>query len=227
MNFKKQRGTAIIEYVIILAFICGIGASFTSDGLTKPINSIISKVAAILDLDFDNGGGNLLAKSDGLPGMAFQGGERPFGKWTGTVAIKGMDQLLMELNPKTDYEITVDLEALRNNNLDPDKFGVALFIWSENNSDPAASFNTGGIFASQTKEEYGNKNNGAASGQYGGSTAKKILSDDGKTMTITFQTQDSAYFGMNLEYGESSKLDSISKNYQNYISLKAVPKSTT
>ena len=227
MNFKKQRGTAIIEYVIILAFICGIGASFTSDGLTKPINSIIGKVAAILDLDFDNGGGNLLAKSEGLPGMAFQGGERPFGEWGGTIAIKDKEQLLMELSPRTDYEITVDLEALRNNNLDPDKFGVALFIWSENNSDPAESFNTGGIYSSHPSVEYGNKNNGAASGQYGGSTAKKILSDDGKTMTITFQTQDSAYFGMNLEYGESSKLDSISKNYQNYISLKAVPKSTT
>ena len=54
MENKRQRGTAIIEYVIILAFICGIGASFTSDGLSKPINSIIGKVAAILDLDFDN-----------------------------------------------------------------------------------------------------------------------------------------------------------------------------
>lgn len=230
MNFKKQRGTAIIEYVIILAFICGIGASFTSDGLTKPINSIIGKVAAILDLDFDNGGGNLLAgKSDSAVEKGFQGGGG-FSYLPGVAGIGGLDGGLLELSPDTTYEISIDLEQVAQLGLDPDNIGLCIFIWDQNDFSSAANFNTGGI-KTTSNYEVTNKNNGDASGQYGGVKAYKTVSDDSKTMTISFTTKDSAYLGMNFECNTNSdrlaKTQEVANNYKNFINLKAVPKSTT
>ena len=46
-----KRGTAIVEYAIILAFAAAVGSSFTSDnGMTGSIKSIIGNVNQMLDV---------------------------------------------------------------------------------------------------------------------------------------------------------------------------------
>ena len=46
-----QRGAAITEYVVLLAFVCVIGYALldsTDDGLTKSIGAVITKVTEML-----------------------------------------------------------------------------------------------------------------------------------------------------------------------------------
>ena len=46
-----KRGTAIVEYAIILAFVAAVGSSFTSDaGMAGSIKSIIGNVNQLLGL---------------------------------------------------------------------------------------------------------------------------------------------------------------------------------
>ena len=50
----NKRGTAIIEYVILLAFVAVVGGSFLSDGLADPINGIVNNVCKVLGLAADD-----------------------------------------------------------------------------------------------------------------------------------------------------------------------------
>ena len=50
MSLQKlnKRGTAIVEYAVILAFVAVIGSSFTNDGMSGSINGIIHNVEHLL-----------------------------------------------------------------------------------------------------------------------------------------------------------------------------------
>lgn len=233
MNFKTQRGTAIIEYVIILAFICGIGASFTSDGLTKPINSIISKAAAILDLDFDNGGDNLLAKSEGTAKRTFIGGELSDGggSYTKIAIYESQNEdgscNLIPLKPDTTYEIVVDIDKMKTGfELELGKEAdLGIFIWDQSTTGKAPIGDTRDLTMSQSKEYDYYEQKMFGSGSYVGSSVSAILSDDGKTMTYSFTTKgEQSYLGMALQYSSitdrDKKMAAVAQNYQNFLTLR-------
>lgn len=233
MNFKKQRGTAIIEYVIILAFICGIGASFTSDGLTKPINSIISKVAAILDLDFDNGGGNLLAKSEGTAKRTFIGGELSDGggSYTKIAIYESQNEdgscNLIELKPDTTYEIVFDFEKMKTDyELQMNQeANLGIFIWGESTTGKAPILDSRDMDTERSFVYNFADHKMHGSGDYRNTSITATLSEDGKSVTYTFKTQNTpSYLGIALDYPalnqRDEKMATLAQNYQNFLTLR-------
>lgn len=230
MNFKKQRGTAIIEYVIILAFICGIGASFTSDGLTKPINSIIGKVAAILDLDFDNGGGNLLAKSEGASKKTFINGELQ--DWEHKIGIFESQNEdgscnLIELKPDTTYEIVFDFEKMKTDyELQmAQEANLGIFIWGESTTGKAPILDSRDMDTELSYVYKFKEHEMRGSGDYVNTTITATLSEDGKSVTYTFKTQNTpSYLGIALDYPSLNQRDKkmpiLAQNYQNFLTLR-------
>ena len=49
----NKRGTAIIEYVILLAFVAVVGSAFTNDGMSGSITNIIHNVEHLLGVATD------------------------------------------------------------------------------------------------------------------------------------------------------------------------------
>lgn len=228
MNFKTQRGTAIIEYVIILAFICGIGASFTSDGLTKPINSIISKVAAILDLDFDNGGGNLLAGNTSTKKGTFINGAFNTGV-NRKLTITGLDDQLFRLNPGTNYEITVDLTKLQKisgmSDADMTCMQLGLFAWENSTAGGTPWLDTADM-SFVTSDPVKNKLYAVPGTPYGYNTFSitPTLSADGKTMTYSFTSGNvESYASLVLNFqgvqDEQPKMNEVAPKVSEIISL--------
>ena len=235
MENKRQRGTAIIEYVIILAFICGIGASFTSDGLSKPINSIIGKVAAILDLDFDNGGGNLLAgKSEGAAKKTFINGElQDWGNKIGIFESQNEDGScnLIELKPDTTYEITFDFEKMKTDyelKMDQEA-NLGIFIWGESTTGKAPILDSRDMGTERSYVYNFEEHEMRGSGDYRNTSITATLSDDGKSITYTFKTQNTpSYLGIALDYPSLNQRDEkmpiLAQNYQNFLTLREAPK---
>ena len=230
MNFKTQRGTAIIEYVIILAFICGIGASFTSDGLTKPINSIIGKVAAMLDLDFDNSGGHLLAKSEGASKKTFINGELQ--DWEHKIGIFESQNddgscNLIELKPDTTYEIVFDFEKMKTDyELQmAQEANLGIFIWGESTTGKAPILDSRDMDTELSYVYKFKEHEMRGSGDYVNTTITATLSEDGKSVTYTFKTQNTpSYLGIALDYPalnqRDEKMATLAQNYQNFLTLR-------
>ena len=86
-----KRGTAIVEYAIILAFVAAVGSSFTSDaGMAGSIKSIIGNVNQLLGMAAGKEEGKLT-----IAGNAEQ--------WSGL--LNNLYSNLMNLNPNKDKDL--------------------------------------------------------------------------------------------------------------------------
>ena len=232
MKRLNCRGSAIIEYTVILAFIASVATSFIySDSFKDPIVQITNRVIAML-----GGNPNILeGNSVSLPGFALIGysNNAPSTKYDDRVAIVGSNSKpgqdnLIELAPNQDYEIVVDLnEFSKQTNLDQDEFELCLFLWETNDSKKVAAMDTGSM--SVVKDgEYKTKNGKGT--QYQDKSVTATYNSENNTMTYSFKTEQNAYMGMNLAYQRNQKkttdeqLKSIADTYQSYITVQKATK---
>lgn len=232
MKRLNCRGSAIIEYTVILAFIASVATSFIySDSFKDPIVQITNRVIAML-------GGNpnvLKGNSVGLPGFALIGysDNAASTKFPDRVAIVGPNSKpgqdnLIELAPNQDYEIVVDLnEFSKQTNLDQNKFELCLFLWETDDSTKKAAMDTGSMSVikdGEYKTKYGDGT------QYEGKSVTATYNSDNNTVTYSFKTEQNAYMGINLAYGRiksestNSQLQSIADTYQSYVTVQKASK---
>lgn len=227
MKRLNSRGSAIIEYTVILAFIACVATSFFyEDGFKDPVVQITNRVIALL-----GGNPNLLAgNSVGLPHAALIGDTdgQVSKDYNDRVAVMGAGSTLgndnlIQLESNQDYEIVVDLDAFTSQTgLDKDKFELCLLVWDNENSATKAGLDTGDMSATVDKT-YNTKNKGET--QYQGQSVTATYNSENNTVTYSFSTKQDAYMGMNLVYGRNNggasdaELNRIANTYQNYITV--------
>ena len=226
------RGSAIIEYTIILAFIASVATSLVySDGFKNSIVKTTNSIIALL-------GGNPNVLKDNSVGLVHAAliGDTPnqaSKTYSDRVAVAGLGTVLgndklIELESNQDYEIVVDLnEFCKQTDLDPDKFELCLLVWDNADSKTKAGLDTGDMSAT-SDATYVTKNN--ANTQYQGQSVTATYDSTNNTVTYSFKTQQDAYMGMNLVYGRNKggandeQLKKISDTYQSYVTVQKASK---
>ena len=232
MKRLNRRGSAIIEYTVILAFIASVATSFFyEDNFKDPIVHITNRVIALL-------GGNpnvLKDNSVGLVHAALIGdtANQASKPYSDRVAVAGLgtvlgDDKLIELESNQDYEIVVDLaEFHKQTGLEQDKFELCLLVWDNADSKTKAGLDTGDMSAT-SDATYATKNKGNT--QYQGQSVTATYDSTNNTVTYSFKTQQDAYMGMNLVYGRGNvgandeQLNKIANTYQSYITVQKANK---
>ena len=232
MKRLNRRGSAIIEYTVILAFIASVATSFFyEDNFKDPIVHITNRVIALL-------GGNTNVLKDNSVGLVHAAliGDTPnqaSKTYSDRVAVAGLGTVLgndklIELESNQDYEIVVDLnEFCKQTDLDPDKFELCLLVWDNADSKTKAGLDTGDMSAT-SDATYVTKNN--ANTQYQGQSVTATYDSINNTVTYSFKTQQDAYMGMNLVYGRNKggandeQLKKISDTYQSYVTVQKASK---
>ena len=232
MKRLNCRGSAIIEYTIILAFIASVATSLVySDGfknsIVKTTNSIIALLGGNPNVLKDNSVGLVHAA---LIGDTANQASKPY---SDRVAVAGLgtvlgDDKLIELESNQDYEIVVDLNEFRKQTgLEQDKFELCLLVWDNDNSKNKAGLDTGDMSAT-SDATYATKNKGNT--QYKGQSVTATYDSTNNTVTYSFKTQQDAYMGMNLVYGRGNvgandeQLNKIANTYQSYITVQKANK---
>lgn len=226
------RGSAIIEYTVILAFIASVATSFIySDGFKGPIVQITNRVIAML-------GGNpnvLKGNSVGLAHAALIGdtANQASKEYDNRVAVMGLNSTLgndnlIKLDSNQDYEIVVDLDQFyKQTSLDASKFELCLLVWDNANSQTKAGLDTGDMSAT-SDGTYKTKNSGET--QYKGQSVTANYDSENNTVTYSFSTKQDAYMGMNLVYGRNKggatddQLNKIADTYQSYVTVQKATK---
>ena len=232
MKRLNCRGSAIIEYTVILAFIASVATSFIySDSFKDPIVQITNRVIAML-------GGNpnvLKGNSVGLAHAALIGNtaNQASKEYDYRVAVMGLNSTLgndnlIKLDSNQDYEIVVDLnEFFKQTGLDADKFELCLLVWDNADSKTKAGLDTGDMSAT-SDGIYNTKNSDAT--QYKGQSVTAKYDNENNTVTYSFATKQDAYMGMNLVYGRNKggatddKLNKIAETYQSYVTVQKATK---
>ena len=227
MKRLNCRGSAIIEYTVILAFIASVATSFIySDSFKDPIVQITNRVIAML-------GGNpnvLKGNSVGLAHAALIGNtaNQASKDYSERVAVMGLNSTLgndnlIKLDSNQDYKIVVDLnEFFKQTGLDADKFELCLLVWDNADSKTKAGLDTGDMSA-KSDGIYNTKNSGET--QYKGQSVTAKYDNENNTVTYSFATKQDAYMGMNLVYGRNKggatddKLNKIAETYQSYVTV--------
>ena len=226
------RGSAIIEYTIILAFIASVATSLVySDGFKNSIVKTTNSIIALL-------GGNPNVLKDNSVGLVHAAliGDTPnqaSKTYSDRVAVAGLctvlgDDKLIELESNQDYEIVVDLNEFRKQTgLEQDKFELCLLVWDNDNSKNKAGLDTGDMSAT-SGGTYNTKNSGET--QYKGQSVTATYNSENNTVTYSFSTKQDAYMGMNLVYGRGKggandeQLNKIADTYQSYITVQKANK---
>ena len=232
MKRLNCRGSAIIEYTIILAFIASVATSLVySDGFKNSIVKTTNSIIALL-------GGNpnvLKDNSVGLVHAALIGdtANQASKEYSDRVAVAGLgtelgNDKLIKLESNQDYEIVVDLkEFSKQTGLEQDKFELCLLVWDNDNSKNKAGLDTGDMSAT-SDATYATKNKGNT--QYKGQSVTATYDSINNTVTYSFKTQQDAYMGMNLVYGRNKggandeQLKKISDTYQSYVTVQKASK---
>ena len=232
MKRLNRRGSAIIEYTVILAFIASVATSFFyEDNFKDPIVHITNRVIALL-------GGNPNVLKDNSVGLVHAAliGDTPnqaSKTYSDRVAVAGLctvlgDDKLIELESNQDYEIVVDLaEFHKQTGLEQDKFELCLLVWDNADSKTKAGLDTGDMSAT-SDATYATKNKGNT--QYKGQSVTATYDSTNNTVTYSFKTQQDAYMGMNLVYGRGNvgandeQLNKIANTYQSYITVQKANK---
>ena len=226
------RGSAIIEYTIILAFIASVATSLVySDGFKNSIVKTTNSIIALL-------GGNpnvLKDNSVGLVHAALIGdtANQASKEYSNRGAVAGLgtelgNDKLIKVESNQDYEIVVDLkEFSKQTGLEQDKFELCLLVWDNADSKTKAGLDTGDMSAT-SGGTYNTKNSGET--QYKGQSVTATYNSENNTVTYSFKTQQDAYMGMNLVYGRGKggandeQLNKIADTYQSYITVQKANK---
>ena len=225
MNFKKYKGSSTVEYAIVLACICGLGFAFTSDGLSKPLNGIMDRIVAILDLGESNVG-NLLAGNYSTQKGYFDNGV--FKEYNRKMIITDADGKLFALKPGADYEITVDLSKLQAisemTDSDMEHMQLGIFAWDTNTYGTTPWLDSGDI-SFVTSNPVQNRLYAVPGTPYDYKfSITPTLSADGKTMTYSFTAGNvESYASLVLNFNgvlqEQDKMNKVSHKLSEIVSL--------
>lgn len=232
MKRLNRRGSAIIEYTVILAFIASVATSFIySDSFKGPIVQITNRVISML-----GGNPNLLKdNSKAIAHAALIGdtANQASKEYDNRVAVMGLNSTLgndnlIKLEANQDYEIVVDLDQFsKQTSLDKDKFELCLLVWDNADSKTKAGLDTGDMSAT-SYGTYQTKNSGET--QYKGQSVTAKYDSENNTVTYSFSTKQDAYMGMNLVYGRNKggatkeQLTKIADTYQSYVTVQKATK---
>ena len=234
MKRLNRRGSAIIEYTVILAFIASVATSFFyEDNFKDPIVHITNRVIALL-----GGNPNLLVdNTKSFMNVALRGDQNNQStSYNEHVAIAGANSTaankqLVQLDSNQEYELVIDLAGFHKAGIeDIDKLGACILLWEANKPNYKANLDSGDILFGETKEQYRCDRLNSAINPYKDSLVTVSRDTTNNTMTCTFTTKDEAYFGMNLTYKKYSgqatndEMNIIADNYQKYVTLQKVTK---
>ena len=235
MKRLNCRGSAIIEYTVILAFIASVATSFIySDSFKGPIVQITNSIITLL-----GGNTNLLeGNTKSFVNVALRGDmDTSSTDYNEHVAIAGINSTddnkqLMQLESNQNYELVIDLQGFKDAGItDINELGACIFLWEGNNPNPKANLDSGDILFRDTKEQYGNNRLQSNSNPYKDSKVTVSRDTENNTMTCTFTTKENAYFGMNLTYkkyvseqASATDMQTIVDNYKKYVTLQKVTK---
>ena len=230
MKRLNRRGSAIIEYTVILAFIASVATSFFyEDNFKDPIVHITNRVIALL-----GGNPNLLVdNTKSFMNVALRGDQdKQSTSYNEHVAIAGANSTdankqLVQLDSNQEYELVIDLNGFQKAGItDIEQLGACIFLWETNNPNPKANLDSGDILFGKTEEEYSCNRLQSDTNPYKDSKVTVSRDTTNKTMTCTFTTKDKAYFGMNLTYKKNidepasdANMKTIADNYQKYVTL--------
>ena len=225
MNFKKYKGSSTVEYAIVLACICSLGFAFTSDGLSKPLNGIMDRIVAILDLGESNGG-NLLAGNYSTQKGYFDNGF--FKEYNRKMVITDADGKLFALKPGADYEITIDLSKLQAisemTDADMEHTQLGIFAWDTNTYGTTPWLDSGDM-SFVTSNPVHNRLYAVPGTPYDYKfSITPTLSADGKTMTYSFTSGNvESYASLVLNFNgvlqEQDKMNKVSPKLSEIVSL--------
>lgn len=159
---KNKRGTAMIEYAVILAFVAFVGTTFVDGNMSGSINGIIKNVASLLGIETSDG--NILLGSGGLKKQYINGGI-PFNDENSIIdsetdwrdgnyrySILGPDGQPIQLESNATYQVVVDLNKLPEG-LTPNMLNACLFVWGDTSQ--AATMNTADMAFNGNTNWYG------------------------------------------------------------------------
>ena len=224
---KNKRGTAVIEYAVILAFVAFVGTIFVDGNMSGSINGIIKNVASLLGIETSDG--NILLGSGGLKKQYINGGI-PFNDENSIIdsetdwrdgnyrySILGPDGQPIQLESNVTYQVVVDLNKLPKE-LTPNMLNACLFLWGDTSQ--AATMNTLDMSFDNGKPNW--------KGYH------FDFNQETNTLTYQFATDDkNNKFGMNVglydwAVGVHPKAEqhkaAVEANYQNFLSLEKVNK---
>lgn len=223
---KNKRGTAMIEYAVILAFVAFVGTTFVDGNMSGSINGIIKNVASLLGIETSDG--NILLGSGGLKKQYIIGHEpfdgnnsivgsaKDYGDGNYRYSILGPDDKPIQLDSNATYQVVIDLSKLPDG-VTQNMLNACLFVWGDTSQ--AATMNTSDMSFS------GNPN-------YKGYHFD--FNQETNTLTYQFTTDDkNNKFGMNVglyawAVGDHPKAEqhkaAVEANYQNFLSLEKVNK---
>ena len=230
MKRLNRRGSAIIEYTVILAFIASVATSFFyKDNFKDPIVHITNRVIALL-----GGNPNLLVdNTKSFMNVALLGDQNNQStSYNKHVAIAGANSTnankqLVQLDSNQEYELVIDLKGFQKAGItDIEQLGACIFLWETNDPNPKANLDSGDILFGQTEEEYSSNRLQSDTNPYKDSKVTVSRDTTNNKMTCTFTTKDNAYFGMNLTYkkykseqASDADMKTIADNYQKYVTL--------
>ena len=235
MKRLNRRGSAIIEYTVILAFIASVATSFFyEDNFKDPIVHITNRVIALL-----GGNPNLLVdNTKSFMNVALRGDQTTAStELDEHVAVAGSNSTdgnmeLIQLDSNQEYELVIDLQGFKDAGItDINDLGACILLWEANNPNCKANLDSGDILFRENKEQYSCDRLNIDSNPYKDSKVTVSRDRENNTMTCTFTTKDNAFFGMNLTYKKyitdqatKDEMQIIADNYSKYVTLQKVTK---
>lgn len=225
-SFFNNRGAAIIEYTIILAFVACIGTSFLSDnGLGSSVPSIIDKVVSVLDGTKSSNTDLLHNKTNLITDKCLEGqnsNNAYLSNRKDVFSIIGSDNKLIELE-EGEYELVFDREAIRqlakDNNISnlENNAWFCVLLYNNDEGNGKAVFDTGGKRLNRTT--------GVESGKQ---DVNHSFDDNSMTMKFKVDSTSGKYLGINLglsgadRTNANSPIWTLGNNYDSYMKLNKI-----
>ena len=224
--FKKiidNRGTAIIEYVIILAFISVIGWGFTGGGgMSDSIVSIFSSTSKMLSSSNKSNNDLLNGISKLLTDRYLVGYDSSVdyaSKTKGIFSIIGDDGKLVKLE-EGQYELVIDRNKIaeiaseygyRNGGKDVEKnFWACVLLYNNEDGTGKASYDSGGRKLYVTSDTEKNKHD-----------IQHDITAEKTTLTFEVNNTSGQYLGLNISR-DSNNFQEVAKRYQEYMTLNKI-----
>lgn len=222
-KFIDSRGTAIVEYVVILAFIAVIGWSFIgSNSMESSITSIFGSTSKMLasanrsNQDLLNGISKLLTDRY-LQGDSDKADYSNSSK--SIFSIIGDDGKLVKLE-EGEYELVIDRVKLakiakecgygKDGKEIEDNFWACVLLYNNENATGKAIYDTGGRKLYATSQTEKNKHD-----------VQHDITAEKTTLTFEVNSSTGEYLGLNIAR-DSDKFKEVAGRYQDYITLNKI-----
>lgn len=225
IGFFNQKGSALIEYAVILSFVAVISIGFISDDvMSKSTSNIINSIISVLDGTYQKSEDILKNSSKLLTDKYLNGSSNDaYGNSRYDVfSIIGSDDKLLGLEDG-EYELVVDRKKLDEiaktygiNNIETN-FWVCVLLYDNADGTGKANFDTSGQYINRPKDNISSLNN-----------FSQTIENDKTTFKFTVDSSTGNYLGLNIGKNLSDTnnpndvLNGIGANYKNILTLNKV-----